>query len=144
MLSLAEHTGLHDRLDGLGGQILGAGPFAEDWLPLGAVAGLGVAATLGLLAVRVGGSPGWLLVAGAATLLAGALGGELAVRLLLARGGPGTAYVLTYHAAELAENIGALLLFAAAASGLTLTRDGTVLRLHYRASAAPAGTGSRS
>ncbi|MGH3904273.1 MAG: hypothetical protein ACRDTE_08795 [Pseudonocardiaceae bacterium] len=132
MLSLSEHTGLHQRLDGAGRQLLGDTALTTDWLPLGAVAGLGVIATFALLAVRLRGRAAGLLGAGGLVLLGCALGGELAVRLLLERGGSGGAYVLTYHAAELGENLGAALLLAAATSVLTLTRDHGVLRLRYR------------
>ncbi|MGH4014151.1 MAG: hypothetical protein ACRDSL_09530 [Pseudonocardiaceae bacterium] len=132
VLSLAEHTGLHHRLDGIGRQLAGDTALTADWLPLGAVAGLGVVAMLTLLAMRLRGRAGRLLGAGGAVLLGCALGGELAVRLLLERGESERVYVLTYHAAELGENVGAALLLAAAMSVLTLTRDDTVQRLRYR------------
>lgn len=131
MLSLSEHTGLHQRLDGVGRQLVGDTALTTDWLPLGAVAGLGVVATFALLAVRLRGRAARLLGAGGLVLLGCALGGELAMRLL-ERGGAGGGYVLTYHAAELGENLGAGLLLAAATSVLTLTRDHGVLRLRYR------------
>lgn len=142
-LSLAEHTGLHNRLDGVGRQVIGDNALTADWLPLGAVAGLGVLAILAVVALRLGGQAARLLRTGAPVLLGGALGGELAGRLLPARGTSEWVSVLTYHLAELSENIGAALLLAAALSALALTGDGCVLRLRYRP-AAGAERGTRA
>ncbi|GAA1302951.1 hypothetical protein [Saccharothrix xinjiangensis] len=73
----------------------------------------------------------WLLPAGCATLLVAALGGEVAQGLLPARSETGPLYTLTYHAEELAENAGVLLMLAATAA-LRLTRHQTHVELTYR------------
>lgn len=131
-LSLTEHTGLHNRLDGVGRQLIGESALTADWLPLGAIAGLGVLVTFTVVALRLGGRAAHLLRIGVPVLLGGALGGELAGRLLPGHGTPEWAYVLAYHLGELGENVGAALLLAAALSALTLTREQRVLRLRYR------------
>ncbi|WP_307849391.1 hypothetical protein [Qaidamihabitans albus] len=132
VLSLDDHTQLHERLDRIGRQLVTFDGFPFYWLVPGAVAGLLVAGALLVLARRLSGAPRWLTVTGCALLLGSALGMELLQGLLIAEGESGPLYVLTYHVEELGENLGVLLLLAAAARSLSLVREGSRLTLDYR------------
>lgn len=122
LLSLDDHTQLHERLDRIGRRIVTYQDFPFYWLLPGLVAGAVVAGALVLLAARLRGLARWLLLAGCALLLGSALGGELLQGLLIADRETGPRYVLTYHAEELGENVGVLLMLAAAARVLRITR----------------------
>jgi len=131
-LSLDDHTQLHERLDRVGRQVATFESFPFYWLLPGVVAGAVVAVALMLLAVRLHGVARWCMIAGCGLLLAAALGGEALQGLLIAEGESGPLYVLTYHAEELGENLGVLLMVAAAARTLSMTRVAGHVDLAYR------------
>nr|WP_307831885.1 hypothetical protein [Prauserella cavernicola] len=133
LLSLDDHTQLHERLDRIGRQLVTFDGFPFYWLLPGAVAGLVVVAALSLLASRLRGRPRWFVIGGCALLLGSALGMELVQGLLIASGESGPLYVLTYHAEELGENVGVLLLIAAAALSLSIRRRDDGFTVGYRA-----------
>lgn len=133
VLSLDEHTSLHERLDRIGRKLTTFDSFPFYWLLPGLIAGAVAAAALLLLARQLRGMPRWCLIAGCGLLLGSALGGELLQGLLLAEGEVGPVYVLTYHAEELGENIGVLLLLASAMRALCVIRYGGRFTLHYAA-----------
>ncbi|MBB3049877.1 hypothetical protein FHS23_000872 [Prauserella isguenensis] len=123
LLSLDDHTQLHERLDRIGQRLVTFDSgFPFYWLIPGLLAGAVVAGGLLLLAARLRGRPRRLVVAGGALLLWSALGMEAMQGLWIAAGESGPLYVLTYHAEELGENVGVLLLMAAAASAVSLQR----------------------
>ncbi|WP_216213198.1 hypothetical protein [Amycolatopsis aidingensis] len=132
LLSLDDHTQLHERLDRIGRQLVSFDGFPFYWLLPGLVAGAAVATAFLLLAFRLPRAGTLGVAGGCALLLAGALGGELAQGLLIAEGESGPIYVLTYHAEELAENLGVLLLLAAAVRSVVVLRQEGDLRLRYR------------
>ncbi|MQA14770.1 MAG: hypothetical protein GEV09_11515 [Pseudonocardiaceae bacterium] len=132
-LSVDDHTQLHERSGRIGRALVTYDSFPFYWLLPGVVGGLAVAAALVLLALRVQGATRWLLVTGTAVLLGCALGLELVQGMLMADGHEATAFTLTYHVEELGENIGALLLLAAAATAVSVTRHGSELDVHYTA-----------
>jgi hypothetical protein len=140
LLSLDDHTQLHERLDRIGRQIVSFERFPFYWLIPGALAGLFVAGALLLLGKRLAGAARWCMIAGCALLLAGALGGELLQGLLIAQGESGPLYVLTYHAEELGENLGVLLMLAAAALSLRITCGPAGMTFGYR----PTGVARRT
>ncbi|OLT38684.1 hypothetical protein BJF85_08220 [Saccharomonospora sp. CUA-673] len=129
LLSLDDHTQLHERLDRIGRRLT---TFDSDfpfyWLIPGVLAGAVVAAGLLVLAVRLTGRARWLVVGGGALLLWSALGMEAMQGLLIARHESGPLYVLTYHAEELGENVGVLLLMAGAFAAASVRRlpEGTL------------------
>ncbi|MFD2398060.1 hypothetical protein ACFSVJ_16730 [Prauserella oleivorans] len=87
LLSLDDHTQLHERLDRIGRKLVTFDDgFPFYWLLPGVVAGAVVAAGLLLLAKRLRGRTRWLVVAGGALLLWCALGMELVQGLLIAEG----------------------------------------------------------
>lgn len=132
VLSLTEHTGLHDRLDGLGQQLFGLRPWTADWVVLGSVAAVAVALAFAVIAQRVGGGTARLLVAGIVILLGSELAGEILGGIYVDRAGLGWGWLLSRHGGEVGENVGAALLLAAAADRLLVVRDGAVLRVRYR------------
>ncbi|WP_236808925.1 hypothetical protein [Amycolatopsis albispora] len=122
-LSLDDHTQLHERLDRIGRQlVVYEDGFPFYWLLPGIAAGVVVATAMLLLAVRLRGAARWCMAGGCALLLAAALGGEALQGLLIAADESGPLYVLTYHAEELGENLGVLLMLAAAARSVVVTR----------------------
>lgn len=131
VLSLDDHTSLHERLDRIGRLLVRFEAFPGYWLLPGIVAGAIVAIALSLLAVRLRGAARWCVAGGSALLLASAMGGELLQGLLVAEGESGPLYVLTYHAEELGENVSVLLMLAAAACSLTVTRRDGRVELNY-------------
>lgn len=131
LLSLDDHTQLHERLDRIGRQLVSFERFPFYWLIPGALAGLFVAGALLLLAKRLTGAARWCVIGGCGLLLAGALGGELLQGLLIAQGESGPLYVLTYHAEELGENLGVLLMLVAAALSLRITRGPAGMTFGY-------------
>lgn len=123
VLSLDDHTALHERLDRIGRQIATFERFPAYWLLPGAVVGLLVAGALLLLAVRLHGTARWCVIAGCTLLLGSAIGGDLLQSLLYTAGESGPLYVLTYHGEELGENVGVLLMIAAAVRSLSVVRQ---------------------
>lgn len=133
LLSIDEHTSLHERLDRVGRRLVTYQEFPFYWLLPGLAAGATVATALLLLAVRLRGPARWCMIGGCALLFGSALGGELLQGLqLAAERGSGPAYVLTMHAEELGETTGVLLMLAAAAHSLTIIRRSDGIRLDYR------------
>lgn len=127
VLSLDDHTQLHERSGRIGRALVSYDTFPFYWLVPGLVAGLAVAAALMLLAVRVPVLTRRLLVTGVLLLLGCALGLETVQGFLMAVGNHGTAFALVYHAEELGENLAALLLLAAATTAVSISRqDGDV------------------
>ncbi|CAM3873120.1 hypothetical protein KIPE111705_29080 [Kibdelosporangium persicum] len=132
MLSLDDHTQLHERLDRIGRELVTYNDgFPFYWLIPGLAAGLFVAVGLLLLARHLRGRPRWYMITGCALLLAAALGGETLQGLLIASGQSGPLYVLTYHAEELGENLGVLAMLAAAAHSARITRTQYSFDLRY-------------
>ncbi|WP_020672127.1 hypothetical protein [Amycolatopsis nigrescens] len=132
VLSLDDHTQLHERLDRVGRQLVSYDGFPFYWLLPGLVAAVIVAAALLSLGFRLRGTARWCMLGGCALLLGAALGGELVQGLLIAGGEDGPRYVLAYHAEELGENLGVLLLLAAAVRSMCITRHRYHLELGYR------------
>lgn len=132
-LSLDDHAALHERLERIGQAWVTFDRFPGYWLVPGIVAGLLVAGALGLLAVRLRDAARWCMVAGLALLLGSAMGMELVQGLLVAEGESGPLYVLVLHAEELGENLGVLLMLAAAVRSVDITRDADHLAVRYRA-----------
>lgn len=130
-LSLDDHTSLHERLERVGQQWVTFERFPGYWLVPGLIVGAVVAVALGLLAVRLRGATRWCMVAGLALLLGSAMGMELVQGLLVASGESGPLYVLVLHAEELGENVGVLLMLAAAVRSLSITRDADGLSVRY-------------
>lgn len=130
-LSLDDHTALHERLERVGQRWVTFERFPGYWLVPGVVAGIVVAAGLGLLAVRLTGATRWCMVGGLALLLGSAMGMELVQGLLVAEGESGPLYVLVLHVEELGENLGVLLMLAAAIRSLTIIREPDRLSLRY-------------
>jgi hypothetical protein len=122
-LSLDDHTQLHERLDRIGRELVTYDSgFPFYWLIPGLMAGAVVATGLLLLAKQLRGRARWFMIIGCALLLASALGMESLQGLLIATGESGPIYVLTYHAEELGENLGVLLMLAAAAKSVRIIR----------------------
>jgi hypothetical protein len=132
VLSLDDHTSLHERLDAVGREVVDFDSFPFYWVVPGLIAGAAVAGAIVVLAVNVAPPVRFRLLAGCATLLVAALGGEVAQGALLARADTGPLYVLTYHAEELAENVGVLLMLAAATTAVTVTGHEGRVQLWYR------------
>ena len=131
LLSLDDHAALHERLERVGRQVATFETFPAYWLIPGVLVGAVVAAALLLLAVRLQGKARLCMIAGCALLLGSAMGGELAHSLLYTIGESGPVYVLTLHAEELGENLGVLLMLAAAAHSVSVTRAGGAVGLRY-------------
>jgi hypothetical protein len=122
-LSLDDHAALHERLERIGQDWVTFERFPGYWLVPGIFAGLLVAGSLGLLAVRLRGAARWCMVAGLALLLGSAMGMELVQGLLVAEGESGPLYVPVLHVEELGENLGVLLMLTAAVRSLDIVRD---------------------
>lgn len=131
-LALDDHTQLHERLDRIGTQITTFERFPHYWVLPGLVLGALVATGLLVLAVRLSGPARWFMIGGCALLLGSALGMETLQGVLIALQESGPLYVLTYHAEELGENLGVLLMLVAAAKSTSVTRDGLSFRITYR------------
>ena len=140
VLSLDEQTQLHERSDALGRRLVTYDTYPFHWLIPGAVAGLAVVGALALLAVRVHGRTRWLLVSGVTVLLGCALGLELVQGFFMADGNENLGFALTYHAEELGENVGALLLLAAASSAVSMRREDGEIAVRYRSQTERNGT----
>jgi hypothetical protein len=132
MLSLDDHTSLHERLDAVGREVVSFDGFPFYWVVPGAIAAAAITAAIVVLAVNVTPPVRSRLLVGCATLIVAALGGEVAQGTLLVRSETGPLYVLTYHAEELAENIGVLLMLAAATTAVAATARGGRFELAYR------------
>ncbi len=131
VLSLDDLTSLHERLERIGRQWVQFDRFPGYWLVPGIVAGAIVATAFGLLAYRLAGLARWCVIAGVVLLLGSAMGLELVQGLLVAGGESGPAYVLVLHAEELGENLGVLLMAAAAALSVTVTNDADAVGVRY-------------
>jgi hypothetical protein len=131
--SLAELSGVHRRLGEVGRLVLGEGALTRSWFPMAAVLVPVVAAGLVVLAARVGAPSSRLLVGGGAVLLVSAVGGELVAALLGGPAGPELAPLIVAHLGELGENVGAVVMLAAAVRVLVLSRDGDALTVRHRA-----------
>lgn len=132
-LALDDHTQLHERLDRIGHQITTFEKFPHYWVLPGLVLGALVATGLLMLAVRLRGAARWYMVGGCALLLGSALGIETLQGVLIALEESGPLYVLTYHAEELGENLGVLLMLVAAVKSTTVTRNAGTFQVTYRA-----------
>lgn len=131
-LSLDDHTSLHERLDSVGRDLVTIDAFPFYWVVPGLVIGATIIGAVLLLARLLHGAARWCLMLGCVLLLGAALGGEVVQGYLLGSGDTGPRYVLTYHAEELGENVGALLMLAAAGLALSLTRVDGRLEITYR------------
>jgi len=131
-LSLDDHTSLHERLERIGQQWVHFERFPGYWLVPGIIAGVVVAGALGLLAVRLSGVARWCMIGGLALLLGSAMGLELVQGLLVAEGESGPVYVLVLHLEELGENLGVLLMIAAAVRSVTITNQAGRFGVEYR------------
>ncbi|MHA6620902.1 hypothetical protein [Pseudonocardia sp. DLS-67] len=125
VLSLDDQSQLHERSEQLGRLLVPeTGDFPFYWLIPGAVAGVGVAAAVVALAARVHARARALLVGGIALLLATGLGLEAVQGLFMAAGNEGIGFVIGYHVEELGEDVGVILLVAAAAAMTRVSGDG--------------------
>lgn len=131
VLALDDHTALHERLERVGRQIVTFEKFPAYWLLPGVFVGALVAVALLQLARHLDGTARRCLIGGCALLLASAMGLELLQSLLYTVGESGPVYVLSYHAEELGENLGVLLMLAAAIRSLSITRHANVITLSY-------------
>lgn len=120
LLSLDEMTSLHERLDRLAAGRVDLGTYPFLWLVPGAALGAAVALTVGVLLWQAPRrARGWLIL-GFGLLLGSALGGELIQGLLLGSGDVGPWYVLSYHAEEFGETVGAVFVLTGALSATRL------------------------
>ncbi len=130
--SLAELSGVHRRLAGVGRFVFGEGALTRNWFTMAAVLVPVVAAVLVVLAARVGARSRRLLVGGGVLLLVSAVGGEFVAALLGGRAGPELAPVLVAHLGELGENVSAALMLAAALRALALSGGPNALEVRHR------------
>jgi hypothetical protein len=130
VLSLDDQSQLHERSEQLGRlMVTETGDFPFYWLIPGTLAGLGVAAAIVMLAVRVHRRARALLIGGIVLMLATGLGLEVVQGMFMAAGNEGIGFVLGYHVEELGEDVGVILLIGAAAAMTRVSRnDGLVLR----------------
>jgi hypothetical protein len=136
VLSLDDQSQLHERSEQLGRLLVAeTGGFPFYWLIPGAVAGVGVAAAVVALAVRVRARARVLLAGGIALMLATGLGLEVVQGLFMAAGNEGLGFVIAYHVEELGEDVGVILLIAAAATMTRVTCDGRLVLTYARRSA---------
>jgi hypothetical protein len=133
--ALAELSGVHRRLGGIGRLVLGEGALTRNWFAMAALVVPVVAAVLVVLAARVGAPSSRLLLGGGVLLMASAVGGEFVAALLGGRTGPAPAPVIVAHVGELGENAGGALMLAAAARALVLSRAGDALAVRHRRAA---------
>lgn len=137
VLSLDDQSQLHERSEQLGRLLVTeTGDFPFYWLIPGAVAGVCVAAAVVALAARVNARARVLLVGGIALMLATGLGLEAVQGLFMAAGNEGIGFVIGYHVEELGEDVGVILLIAAACAMTRLSCDGG-LTLAYAGRPAP-------
>lgn len=122
-LSLDDHTQLHERTEGLGRLVATEnGDFPFYWLIPGALAGLVVVAAMALLARHLHGRARLLLLGGIGLLLACALGLEVVQGMFMAEANEGLGFTLGYHVEELGEDLGSIMLMAAAVAAVRRTR----------------------
>ncbi|MFC5237330.1 hypothetical protein [Pseudonocardia zijingensis] len=137
LLSLDDQSQLHERSEQLGRLFVEeTGSFPFYWLIPGAVAGVAVAAAVVALAVRVRARARALLVGGIALMLATGLGLEVVQGLFMAAGNEGLGFAVGYHVEELGEDVGVILLIAAALATARVT-GGRSLTLSYADRRAP-------
>jgi hypothetical protein len=131
LLSLDDQSQLHERSEELGRLVVTeTGDFPFYWLIPGTLAGLGVAAAVATLAVRVHARARALLIGGIGLMLAAGLGLEVVQGLFMAAGDEGIGFVMGYHVEELGEDVGVILLIGAAVAMTRLSRAGG-LSLEY-------------
>ena len=137
-MSLDDMTSIHERVgdmvrpDDAGPAVPEGGAFSFYWVIPGAGVALLVAVAVGALALKLRGRPRWLLVGGLGVLFFFALGVEGLEGAAIAAGGGGrVATVLGYHVEELGENVGALLLIAAALAALAVRDRLGALAVRY-------------
>jgi hypothetical protein len=124
-LSLDDQSQLHERSEELGRLVVTeTGDFPFYWLIPGALAGLGVAAAVTTLAVRVHARARALLIGGIVLMLAAGLGLEVVQGLFMAAGNEGIGFVVGYHVEELGEDVGVILLMGAAIAMTRVSRNG--------------------
>jgi hypothetical protein len=130
VLSLDDQSQLHERSEQLGRlMVTETGGFPFYWLIPGTLAGLGVAAAIVMLAVRVHRRARALLICGIVLMLATGLGLEVVQGMFMAAENEGIGFVVGYHLEELGEDVGVILLIGAAAAMTRISRnDGLVLR----------------
>jgi hypothetical protein len=133
--SLAELSGVHRRLGGVGRLVLGEGALTRNWFAMAALVVPVLAAVLLVLAPRLGVPSSRLLAGGGVLLMVSAVGGELAAALLGGRTGPALAPVVVAHLGELGENVGGALMLAAAVRALVVSRAGHALTVRHRRAA---------
>jgi len=131
-LSLDDHTSLHERLERIGQDWVTFERFPGYWLVPGLIAGALVAGALIMLAVRLTGVTRWFMIGGVGLLLGSAMGMEFVQGLLVAAGESGPIYVLVLHLEELGENCGVLLMLAAAARSVLISRATDAFSLRYQ------------
>jgi hypothetical protein len=123
LLSLDDQSQMHERSEALGRLVVSeTGDFPFYWLIPGALAGLGVAAAVVALAVRVNARARALLIGGIVLMLAAGLGLELVQGLFMAAGNEGIGFVVGYHVEELGEDVGVILLIGAAVAMTRVSR----------------------
>ena len=123
LLSLDEMTSLHERLDRIVAGRIDLGDYPFLWVVPGAIVGTVVLAGVLTLARQAPAPARRWLVAGFALVLASALGGEVLQGLQLARGSTGPLYVITVHAEEAGETLGAIAVLTGAVHMLELHRS---------------------
>lgn len=133
--SLAELSGAHRRLGGVGRLVLGEGALTRNWFAMAALVVPVLAALLVVLAARMGAPSSHLLVRGGVLLMVSAVGGEFVAALLGGRAGPELAPVIVAHLGELGENVGGALMLAAAVRALVVSRAGSALTVRHRRAA---------
>ncbi|WP_147253767.1 hypothetical protein [Pseudonocardia hierapolitana] len=129
--SLAELSGVHRRLGGIGRLVLGEEALTRNWFTTAAVLVPVLAGVLILLAARVGAPSGRLMVGGGVVLLVSAVAGAFLAALLGGHAEP--AAVIVAHLGELGGNVGAALMAAAAGRALVLVRHRDGLAVRHRA-----------
>ncbi|HSK26762.1 MAG TPA: hypothetical protein VK894_07625 [Jiangellales bacterium] len=134
LMSLDEQTALHERMEAVGRNlvtdVVSDHPFR--WTAPGAVIGIALVVMFLLTARHLPRRAGRTLVAGVVLLLVSAVGLEVVGgRVLLDQGFEGL-YTVLYHVEELGENLGALLLIAAAARAVDASRTPDGWLLAYR------------
>jgi hypothetical protein len=133
--SLAELSGVHRRLGGVGHVVLGESVLTRNWFAMAALVVPVLAAVLVVLAARVGAPSSRLLAGGGVLLMVSAVGGEFVAALLGGRTGPALAPVVVAHLGELGENVGGALMLAAAMCALILSRAGDAVTVRHRRAA---------
>jgi hypothetical protein len=121
-LAIDDLASLHEQLEPLGRDLGGgSGALRFAWLVPGLALAVGLVLTAVTIARQLPAVSGRWLLAGIATLLAAAVGGEAAGGLLL-DSGKEVAYILVSHAEEFAETAAAGMLLCAAVAAVSTRR----------------------